>query len=105
MNAEIAFFVGCLTYVIMMGLKIPIKRFTEMIIEEYCLNKTTREKMILKKRMNFSIIILNFVVAAICYYVVLRVQGDTHYKWCCTLKAGAISTAIYAIYEQWMIEH
>ena len=103
MNAEISFFVGCVTFVIMMGLKIPMKRFTEMIVEDYYTGKSEEEKFILRKRMNFSIIVLNFIIATICYYIVLRLMGDSHFKWCCTLKAGAIATVIYAIYEQWVI--
>jgi len=27
-----------------------------------------------------------------------------HFKWCCSLKAGAVAIAIYAVYEQWFGE-
>lgn len=101
MNAELVFFVGCMTFVLMMGFKIPIKALTDILIEHYGFFMDDEKKHILRKRLNFTVIILTFVLAAICYFYVLRLLGETHFKWCCTLKAASIAIAIYAIYEQW----
>lgn len=98
MNIAIAFFVGSLTFVLMMGIKIPIKKLTRAIARQIEENEET--SYILYKRLNIVVIIVVMLVAVICYYFVLQWLGETHFKFCCALKAGAIAMALYAFYEQ-----
>uniref|UniRef100_UPI00405721D8 hypothetical protein n=1 Tax=Acetatifactor sp. TaxID=1872090 RepID=UPI00405721D8 len=99
MNMAIAFFVGCLTLVLMMFIKIPLKKLTAKLAETLHEDKEDRE--LLYKRLNVLIMVVAVLVSLICYYIVLQILGETHFKMCCCLKAGAIAIALYAIFEQW----
>lgn len=102
MNTAIAFFVGCLTFVLMMGIKVPIKKLIWTLVErtEYDEDR----QYVLYKRWNTVLLLMAVLVAAVCYFCVGMLIGIDHFKWCCSLKAGAISIALYAIYEQWFGE-
>lgn len=102
MNAAIAFFVGCLTFVLMMGIKIPIKKKILLRIEQTAFEE--ERKYVIYKRRNTILLFVAMLVAVLCYYCVMRMMGIEHYKWCGALKAGAIAIAIYAVYEQWFGE-
>lgn len=99
MNHSIAFFVGCLTFVIMMLVKVPIKRGVNYLIENSTIDE--ERNYVYKRRMNFCVIIATFVVASMCYFYVGLLLEIDHFKWCCSLNAGAIAIALYAVYEQW----
>lgn len=98
-NSIIAFFVGSVTFVLMMGIKIPIKKVTRILSLRQVDYEGYRETY--RKRLNLSIIVITFIVAIVCYYFVLLWLGDDHFKLCCSFKAGAIATALYVLYEQW----
>lgn len=102
MNSVIAFFVGSLTFVITMIIKIPVKKLTSFVADK--MSEEEADRVILNKRLNGLIFVLVFVVAVICYYFVLQWLGSDHFKWCCSLKAGAIAIALYALFEQWFGE-
>lgn len=102
MNSAITFFVGCVTFVMMMGIKHPIKRIIFSLTKYFVLD--LEKQYIAYKRWNVLLLPITVVVAAICYYFVLKVMAIEHFKWCCSLKAGAIAIAIYAVYEQWFEE-
>lgn len=99
MNMAIAFFTGCITFALMFIIKIPIKSFTYRIASRATLDD--KKCQVLYKRYNILIIIVTMTVATICYYLLLQVLGEEHFKLCCSLKAGAISVALYAVFEQW----
>lgn len=99
MNTAISFFVGCITFVAMMFIKKPIKRVTFGLAEKK--GKREEDKRVLYKRLNIMIIFAAMFVAMIFYYLVLIFLGETHFKMCCSLKAGAVSVALYVIFEQW----
>lgn len=99
MNMAISFFVGCVVFVMMMFIKIPTKRFCKRFAGK--IGKSDEEKQLLYRRLNVVIIFLTMVLSMIVYYLVLLVMGETHFKMCCSLKAGAIAVAIYMIFEQW----
>lgn len=98
MNMAIAFFVGCITFVLMMIIKIPVKKITAVIAENHAEN--AEHEYLLYKRYNVVIIFLTMVISMLCYYCVIQVLEIEHIKWCCSLKAGAIAIAIYVIFEQ-----
>lgn len=102
MSITIAFFVGCITFVIMMLLKIPVKKM--MFILANIIEVDEDESYILYKRLNGVVILLTIMVAVVCYYFVLQWLGEEHFKLCCSLKAGVIAIALYAVYEQWFGE-
>ncbi|HKM35787.1 MAG TPA: hypothetical protein VJY54_13755, partial [Lachnospiraceae bacterium] len=102
MNNVIAFFVGSLTFVIIMIIKIPVKKLTSFMADK--LSEDEADRVILNKRLNGIIFVLAFTIAVICYYFVLQWLGSDHYKWCCSLKAGTIAIALYALFEQWFGE-
>lgn len=93
-NSMITFFVGCVTFVLMMLIKIPIKRYTREVAKDF------------SQYRHFNIIVLGltFLVALICYCFVLVWIGESHFKLCCALKGAAVAVAIYAVYEQWFGE-
>lgn len=91
MNTAITFFAGSLTFVLMMGLKIPIKKLSRFL---------SKGQTVYYKRWNLLVILAVVVVATVCYYLVLLWLGDTHFKFCCALKAAAVAMAFYAVYEQ-----
>ena len=47
---------------------------------------------------------MNFMIAIICYSLVLQWMDIQHYKMCVAIKGGALAMAFYAIYEQWFGE-
>lgn len=102
MNTAIAFFVGCLTFVLMMGIKVPIKKLIWTLVErtEYDEDR----QYVLYKRWNTVLLLVSMLVAAVCYFYVGLLLEIDHFKWCCSLKAGAIAIALYAVYEQWFGE-
>lgn len=102
MNSTICFFVGSVTFVLMLLLKIPVKKLTWQIAGDYFSDSKKRYRIF--KRLNMSIIVLTMLVAFICYCLVLLCIKEAHFKLCCTLKAGAVAIAFYAIYEQWFGE-
>lgn len=99
MNSAIAFFVGCLTFVLVMGIKIPIKKMIFSMVERMVIEE--KRQYVMYKRWNTVLFLVVMLVAALAYYYVLRVMEIEHFKWCCSLKAGAVAIAIYAVYEQW----
>ncbi len=102
MNSAISFFVGCLTFVLMMVIKIPIKKLIFALVErtEY----DEGRQYVLYKRWNTVLLGVAMLVAAVCYFCVGTLLEIDHFKWCCLLKAGAIAIALYAVYEQWFGE-
>lgn len=102
MNAAISFFVGCLAFVLMMGIKIPVKRLVFTMVERAYYEE--EKQFIMYKRWNTVLLGIAMLVAAVCYYFVGQVLEIDHFKWCCSLKAGAIAIALYAVYEQWFGE-
>lgn len=100
MNMAIAFFVGCITFVLMMIIKIPVKKITAILAENRAENP--QHEYILYKRYNIVIMLLTMIMAMLCYYWVLQVLEIEHIKWCCSLKAGAIAMAIYTVFEQFV---
>ena len=102
MNTAIAFFVGCLTFVLMMIIKIPIKKLIFALVERMDHNED--RQYVLYKRWNTVLLIVTVLVAAVCYFYVGLLLEIDHFKWCCSLKAGAIAIALYAVYEQWFGE-
>lgn len=97
MNDAIAFFVGCVTFVSMMLIKIPIKRFIVWLVG----GETSGDKRILIKRCNSILFIVTMIVAVLLYWGLFKILDIDHFKLCCSLKAGAIAIALYAAYEQW----
>lgn len=91
MNSVITFFVGCVTFTLMLLIKIPIKK----------LNWDLAKSDLQYKRFNIFLIVLTFLVALVCYCFALVWLGETHFKLCCAIKGAAVATAFYAIYEQW----
>ncbi len=103
MNNMITVFVGCLTLVILMFLKGFIKQMTRKLAE--ILSDNEEEQYILYKRLNTIIIVAAFGVSLVCYYIVLKVLGEMHFKMCICMKAAALSVALYAVFEQWFGEN
>lgn len=102
MISAIAFFVGCLTFVLMMVIKIPIKKLIYVLVEQMVYDED--RLYIVYKRCNVVLLFIALLIAAVCYcYVAVLLEVD-HLKWCCSLKAGAIAIALYAVYEQWFGE-
>lgn len=99
MNSAIAFFVGCLTFVLMMVIKIPIKKLIWALAERTGYDEG--RQYVLYKRLNTVLLLVAMFVAAVCYFCVGTMLEIDHFKWCCSLKAGAIAIALYAVYEQW----
>lgn len=91
MNSVITFFVGCVTFALMLLIKIPIKK----------LNWDLAKSDLQYRRFNIFLIVLTFLVALVCYCFALVWLGETHFKLCCAIKGAAVATAFYAIYEQW----
>ena len=102
MNNVIAFFVGSITFALVMILKFPIKRFIKLEMDKT--NLDYEKKRLYRKRLNTIIFFLVFFIAVVTYYFVLQWLHDDHFKWCCSLKAGTIAIAIYALFEQWFGE-
>ena len=102
MNSAISFFVGCLTLVLMMVIKIPIKKLISALVERTDFDED--RQYVLCKRWNTVLLGVTMLVAAVCYFFVGTILEIDHFKWCCSLKAGAIAIALYAIYEQWFGE-
>lgn len=99
MNSAVSFFVGAVTFVLVMILKMPVKRITWWLAK-HCRTEE-RSRYVFYKRCNSVLFILTAVVAVYSYYVLYRLIALDHFKWCCTLKAAAIAMAIYAVYELW----
>lgn len=99
MNSAISFFVGCLTLVLMMIIKIPIKKMVFKLSWE--ISKEEKQQQMVYKRLNSILIVCVMLVSVVCYYLVLMVLGEEHFKLCCSVKAGAIAVALYAVLEQW----
>ncbi len=97
MNMAISFFVGCITFVLVMLIKLPIKKITAAVASHIAIND--EQEYLLYKRFNIVIMLLAMLIAVVSYYSIIQVMGLEHIKWCCSLKAGAISVALYAIYE------
>lgn len=102
MNIAIAFLVGCITFVLMMIIKIPVKKMTGFLATK--VDDDEEESYILYKRFNGMLILITMMVSAVCYYFVLQGLGEEHFKICCSMKAGAIAVALYAAFEQWFGE-
>lgn len=102
MSISIAFCVGCITFVLMMVLKIPMKKITGFLAHK--LEPDEDDAYILYKRLNGVIILLTIMIAIVCYYLVSQWLGIENFKFCCSLKAGFIAIALYALYEQWFGE-
>ena len=91
MNCIIIFFIGAITFALMFLIKIPIKKLTNDLTDNY----------VKRKRMNFIVIIVTIIVAIVSYCFVLVWLGITHFKLCIALQGAALAMAFYAIYEQW----
>ncbi len=102
MKIAIAFFAGCITFVLMMLIKIPIKKIMRIIAGK--VEEDDEEQYVLYKRLNGIIVLVAMMLAMICSYMIYAVLGIEHFKVCYALKAGAISVALYALYEQWFGE-
>ncbi len=102
MNIAIAFLAGCVTFVLMMFIKIPIKILTGKLADRIGYDED--DCHVLYKRLNGVIILMAIIVATMCYYVMYCVLEVGHFKLCCSLKAGMIAIALYAAYEQWFGE-
>jgi len=98
MNMAIGFFSGCMTFVLMMVIKLPIKKVNRAIAEHFC--EEEDEKTLLYKRLNVSIMAVTILVSMVCYYVVAETMMVSNIKWCCAMKGGAIAIALHAIYAQ-----
>jgi len=97
-NMAIAFFVGCITFVLMMIIKVPIKKLNLWLVEKYCVEE---EQQLIYKRLNVSIMVVAIVVSMLCFYVVARMFEIENIKWCCAIKGGTIAIALHTIYAQW----
>ena len=93
MNSAIAFFVGCLTFVLMMVIKIPIKKLIWALVERTDYDED--RQYVLYKRLNTVLLLVVMLVAAVCYFCVGTMLEIDHFKWCCSLKAGAIAIALF----------
>lgn len=92
MNDAVTFLVGCFTFLAVNQLKRPIKVWNWKLAKgDYCRYR----------RLNMVIFLLVMAVAVSSYYILYRLVNLDHFKLCCTLKAGAMAVAIYAVYEQW----
>ena len=100
MNMSIAFFVGCITFVLMMFIKKPIKKLNSGLVLKA--TKVDVERIVLYKRLNVVIIFVTMMLSMVCYYFVLKLLGEGHFKMCCSIKAGAIAVALYMVFEQWI---
>ena len=92
MNDAVTFLVGCFTFLVMKPLKYPIKKWNW---------KLARGNYERYRRYNAVIFLLVMAVSVGTYYLLYRLVDLDHFKLCCTLKAGAMAMAIYAVYEQW----
>ena len=92
MNDKVTFLVGCFTFLTVNFLKRPLKK---------CNWKLSQGNMKQYKRRNILIFLLVMAVSVGSYYALYRLVALDHFKLCCTLKAGAMAVAIYAVYEQW----
>lgn len=102
MNNMVIFFVGCVTFTLMMLIKIPVKKLTWDLAQE---GSDSREGIRRRYHLfNLSIILLTMLVSFICYCFVLVWLRDTHFKLCCALKGASVAIAFYAVYEQWFGE-
>ena len=99
MNMAIAFFSGCMTFVLMMVIKIPIKKLNLWLSERYC--EEDNRQQLLYKRLNVSVMAVTMLVSMLCFYFVSRMFAFSNIKWCCAMKGGAIAIALHAIYAQW----
>ncbi len=99
MNMAIAFFGGCMTFVLMMVIKLPIKKLNHWIAEQFY--KDDDEQKLLYKRLNVSIMVTAMLLSMLCYYVVAGMIFEvSNLKWCCAMKGGAIAIALHAVYAQ-----
>lgn len=99
MNMAIAFFGGCMTFVLMMVIKIPIKKLNRWIVE--CYFEDYEDKELLYKRLNVSVMVAAMLLSMMCYYVVAGIIFEvSNLKWCCAMKGGAIAIALHAVYAQ-----
>jgi len=102
MNMAIAFFGGCMTFVLMMVIKLPIKKLNRWIAD--CFFEEDDERELLYKRLNVSIMVVTMLLSMVCYYIVAGMFDIEHLKWCCAMKGGAIAIALHAMYAQWFEE-
>lgn len=98
MNMAIAFFSGCMTFVLMMVIKMPIKKVNQMVAGALC--EEERERRFLYKRLNVSVMVVAVLVSMLCYYIVAELFMVSNIKWCCAMKGGAIAIALHALYSQ-----
>ena len=97
MNMAISFFVGCITFVLVMLFKLPVKKITAALASYIAIEE--EQEYLLYKRFNIVIMLFAMLIAMVSYYSIIQVMGLEHIKWCCSLKAGAIAIALYAVYE------
>lgn len=97
MNMAIAFFVGCLTFVVVMLIKVPLKKMTACVAAYIAIESD--QEYVIYKRFNIIVMLIAMIIAMVCYYWVMQLLGLEHIKWCCSIKAGAIAIAIHAVYE------
>ena len=101
MNMSISFFVGCITFVLMLFIKMPIKKLNSGLALKATKTDAT-ERILLYKRLNVVIIFVTMMLSMVCYYFVLKLLGAGHFNMCCSIKAGAIAVALYMVFEQWI---
>ena len=99
MNNTLNFLVGCFTFAAVMLLKIPVKKLTWKLARR-C-SRDEEECCCRYRRYNSVLFLLVTVISVGAYYILYRLMNLDHFKLCCTLKAGAIAIAFYAVYEQW----
>ena len=100
MNMAIAFFSGCMTFVLVMVIKIPLKRMNRWVVVHFF--EENDEPELLCKRFNVSIMVVAMLLSMLSYCIIGGMIFEmSNLKWCCAMKGGAIAIALHAIYAQW----
>lgn len=97
MHNAVTFLSGCFTFLAVQYLKAPIKKASW---RRAC-RGGEQGRYGRYRRYNFMIFFLVTAVAMGAYSALYHLVGLDHFKLCCTLKAGAMAVALYAVYEQW----
>lgn len=92
--------IGICAFVLMQGIKIPMKWLIQKLVDKY--GDMSEQKSVFKKRMGLLIYFTAFLVAILLYFRGYSWFGETHFKLCNALKTGVIATFVYAIYERFI---
>ena len=93
------FLIGGVTFALMLLIKIPIKKCTWDLADRWAVDDEDQRKLF--HRLNLILVVFAVLVAVVLYCFILIWMGDSHFKFCCSLKGAAIAMAFYAIFEQW----